>query len=97
MKFIYPHGKKNKPDLVWVWTQNMYLQELKDAIGQRWYGCFRLRDDPLRSQQKIIDELNAITSFRSTAETLLEYSVMREESLREELEERSKRNETVYT
>tara|TARA_R110000803_G_scaffold138377_1_gene205222 strand:- start:92 stop:382 length:291 start_codon:yes stop_codon:yes gene_type:complete len=86
MKFIYPQGSKNKPDLGWIWTQNMYLHELKDAIGQRWYG--RMVEDSPRSLQKIIDELNAIQNFASTAKTLLEYSERREISLRKQLEER---------
>jgi len=88
MPFEYPKLKKNKPNINWVWDQNFYLMELKDAIQQRWYAYISLPGDPVRSQQKILDELNAIANFRTTAENLLEAAKSREEVLRQELSKR---------
>jgi hypothetical protein len=88
MPFEYPKLKKNKPDLNWVWDQNLYLIELRDAIQQGWYKFIRFSGGPLRSQQQIVDELNAITNFMLTAESVFEVAKAKEQSLRIELDKR---------
>ncbi len=96
MKFVYPEGSKNKPDLSWVWTQSMYMLELKDAICQRWYSGFS--DDDIfgkpmpRTKVKINEELNAIANLRLGAISLEKTLADRIESLQTEYDERGKRN-----
>jgi hypothetical protein len=88
MKFIYPQGKKNKPDTDWLWTQAMYLIELKDAIQQRWYSRAVWKGDAPRSKQIILKELNAIANLRLSAISLKKVLTTRKKSLYSELEER---------
>jgi len=88
MPFEYPKLKKNKPDLNWIWDQNFYLMELRDAIQQGWYKFIRFSDMPLRSQKQIINELNAIANVTLTAESIFKAAKDREQSLRIELDQR---------
>ena len=96
MKFEYPEGTRQKPDLSWVWTQTMYMIELKDAICQRWYSDLSADDilgKPMpRTKVKINEELNAIANLRLGAISLEKTLADRIESLQTEYDERGKRN-----
>tara|TARA_R110000822_G_scaffold266498_1_gene390246 strand:+ start:700 stop:1026 length:327 start_codon:yes stop_codon:yes gene_type:complete len=101
LKFIYPEGTRNKPDLGWVWSQCMHMIELKDAICQKWYSGFTdggvsMFDKQIpRTKAKINEELNAIANLRSSVMSLEKTLADRIESLQAEYDERGRYNREV--